>query len=78
MFVGFCGELRGLAPVSELGLRAGQQPAASFKFGQACALRSCVCNDVQKIELCLAKTLCTAQLSSSPEVAVRMGAPDAT
>ncbi len=78
MFVGFCGELRGLAPVSELGLRAGQQPAASFKTGQARAPRSCVSNDVQTRELCLAITLCKAQLFSSPEVAVRMGAPDAT
>ena len=34
VFVGFCGDLRGLAPVSELGLPAGQRPSQGFKVGQ--------------------------------------------
>ncbi|KAK9832620.1 hypothetical protein WJX81_004603 [Elliptochloris bilobata] len=34
VFVGFCGDLRGLAPVAELGLPAGQRPSQGFKVGQ--------------------------------------------
>ena len=34
VFVCFCGDLRGLAPVSELGLPAGQRPSQGFKVGQ--------------------------------------------
>lgn len=36
VFVGFCGELCGLAPAAELGLPAGQRPSQGFKVGQAC------------------------------------------
>lgn len=35
VFVGFCGELCGLAPAAELGLPAGQRPSQGFKAGQA-------------------------------------------
>ena len=35
VFVGFCGDLRGLAPVAELGLPAGHRPSQGFKVGQA-------------------------------------------
>ena len=34
VFVAFCGGVRGLAPISELGLEPGQDPAKHFAMGK--------------------------------------------
>ena len=38
VFVSFCGGVKGLAPLPELGLEAGQDPAAHFPPGKVRAL----------------------------------------